>query len=150
MIDKEKMIGVVEGLLEGTDKYLIDLQVKTGNIITVIIDSDSTLTIDDCSALSKGIESRFDRDVEDFELRVTSYGADKPLKLKRQFVKNTGRKLEVLFQDDKRQKGKLVDVTENGIVLEPEQKKKARQKPVDPLEIAFDEIKEAKIILAFK
>lgn len=144
------MTGVVEGLLQETDKYLIDLQVKTGNIITVIIDSDNTVTIDDCSALSKGIESRFDRDVEDFELRVTSYGADKPLKLKRQFVKNTGRKLEVLFQDDKRQNGKLVDVKEYGIVLQPEKKKKGRQRFVEPLEIAFDEIKEAKIILAFK
>ncbi|MFP4469972.1 MAG: ribosome assembly cofactor RimP [Bacteroidales bacterium] len=149
MTDKAHIMEVADRLLQNTDKYLVDVRVKTGNIITVIIDGDSSVTIDDCSRLSKGIEAELNREEEDFELRVTSFGADKPLKLKRQYRKNIGRKFEVIKTDESRESGKLIEVTGDSIVLEPEKMRGKNEQP-QPVTIKFDDIKEAKIILSFK
>ena len=150
MTDRAYIMEVADGLLQDTDKYLVDVRVKPNNIITVIIDGDSSVTIDDLGKLSKGIEAALNRDEEDFELRVTSFGADKPLKLKRQYRKNIGRQMEVKKTDDTIETGKLTEVTEDMIVLEPAMKSKGRNEPPQPVKINFDDISEAKIILSFK
>ncbi len=150
MTDRAYIMEVADRLLQDTDKYLVDVRVKPNNIITVIIDGDSSVTIDDLGKLSKGIEAALNRDEEDFELRVTSFGADKPLKLKRQYRKNIGRQLEVKKTDDTIETGKLTEVTEDMIVLEPAKKTKGRNEPPQPVQINFDDISEAKIILSFK
>jgi ribosome maturation factor RimP len=87
MVEKTNILELVEEHLKGTDKFPVEVQIKGNNIITVIIDGDTGVTIDDCIRLSKHIESKLDRDTEDFELRVSSFGADKPLKMKRQYKK---------------------------------------------------------------
>ncbi len=151
MIEKSKIMEIADGLLQDSDKYMVDLQVKPGNIITVIIDGDSAVTIDDCMQLSRGIEKKLDRDQEDFELRVTSFGADKPLKLKRQYRKNIGRKVEILTSDDTRLTGKLLEVTDDHVVIEPEVLKKDKnQEPAQKVQIGFNNIKQTKIVLSFK
>ena len=39
------------------------------------------VTLDECMAVSRFLESKLDRNKEDFELEVSSPGLDKPLKL---------------------------------------------------------------------
>src|SRR5690554_3893892 len=68
------------GTPAGFTNYLVDVRVEGGNAITIEIDNDEGVDIDDCAALSRHLESKLDRDTEDFELTVTSAGLTSPFK----------------------------------------------------------------------
>jgi ribosome maturation factor RimP len=148
MIDKEKIAKLAVEYLEGSDKFLCEVQIKQGNIITISIDGDSFVSIDDCIHLSKTIESKLDRDAEDFELRVSSFGADKPLIFKRQYHKNVGRQLNITINEDKKITGILKSVENDTLVIETTPKKNTESVVLQM--IPFDEIKEARVVLKFK
>ena len=146
MIEKIKILELVQGALEGTDKYLVNLKVTPDNRIYVDIDGDNGVNIDDCIELSRAVESQLDRDEEDFELNVSSAGADSPLKLTRQYVKNVGRDLEVVMFDGKEAEGTLENADDNGIVLRTKGTKK--QAP-ETLRFAYKDIKSARVAIKF-
>ena len=81
---------MVEEKLASSSYYLVDVTVAPGNVITVEIDNDEAVSIDDCAELSRYIEERLDRDVEDYELEVGSAGITSPFKVLRQYIKNIG------------------------------------------------------------
>ena len=135
--------------LSGTDKFLVEVLVKPGNRIYVFIDGDHGVTIDDCVALSRFIESKFDRETEDFELNVSSAGADQPIRLPRQYLKNIGRSLQVKLSEEETVTGKLEAVNESGIVLTTTADKK-KKIPAETLNIPFETIVESKVIISFK
>ena len=118
MIAKSNIRKFIEEGIEGTDVFIVELNVSEQNRIHVVADSDSGLSIDKCVAVSRSIEGRLDREVEDFELQVTSPGLTNPLKVTRQYKKNVGRGLKVKTLEDKSLEGKLVEATDEGIVLE--------------------------------
>jgi ribosome maturation factor RimP len=149
MILQEHIEALANKTLEGTDIFITDVKVSTGNVITVTIDSETSLTIDDCIKVSRSIESSLDRDEEDFELRVTSYGADQPIRFQKQYKKNIGRQLEIILSDDTKITGTLTDVNESTIELEIKESKKKNAASVKTL-LAIKEIKEAKVILSFR
>ena len=148
MITEAQLSGIIEQGLEGTDKFLVLVKIRPGNKIMVFIDGDQAVTIEDCVKLSRIIESNFDRDQEDFELSVSTSGADQPLKLARQYPKHIGRTLMVKTGEDSR-KGKLEACDDNGIwlLLPADKKKKVAEEKVF---IPFTEITESKIELTFK
>ena len=150
MISKEKISALASEHLKDSDRFIMEVKVKTGNIITVYLDGDTPVTIDDCVALSRHIESGLDRDEEDFELRVTSYGADKPLILPRQYRKNTGRDLNILTRDGKSITGKLLDVEDDSILIEVKKEKKKNQFQATSVEVKFEDIEKAMIVIAFR
>jgi ribosome maturation factor RimP len=87
---------------------LFPVEVKMhGDEIEVFIDSDARgddgrirgVSVEDCIALSRAIESRFDRDAEDFSLTVSSAGIGQPLKVLRQYRKLIGSAVEVVLND---------------------------------------------------
>ncbi|HBN06801.1 MAG TPA: ribosome assembly cofactor RimP [Bacteroidales bacterium] len=147
MIDKEKVQSVVNQELEGSDLFLVDLKIGKDNKISVFIDGDNGVTIQNCIDLSKQIESNFDREVEDFELSVLSSGIGEPLKLNRQYEKNIGRNIEVITKEGEKIVGELLLVYEEKIVVKIQPKKK--KDPIVEKEILFDNIKESKIIILF-
>jgi ribosome maturation factor RimP len=149
MILQEHIETLANNTLNGTDMFVTDVKVSTGNVITVTIDSETSLTIDDCIRVSRAIESNLDRDEEDFELRVTSYGADQPIRFQKQYRKNIGRQLEITLSDDTKITGTLTDVSDDSIGLEIKESKKKNAAPVKKL-LAVKEIKEAKVILSFR
>jgi len=150
MIEKAKIVELANECLQTTDKYVVDLQVKTGNIISIVLDGDTSLNIVDCIQLSKFIESKLDREIEDFDLKVSSFGADKPFKLKRQYQKNIGREVEITTEDDKIIRGKLLEVNEEMIKIKPSGKKKKDQTTEEELRIDLDHIKQTKCTILFK
>ncbi len=147
MIDKEKVQTVVNQELEGSDLFLVDLKIGKDNKISVFIDGDNGVTIQNCIDLSKQIESNFDREVEDFELSILSSGIGEPLKLNRQYEKNIGRNIEVITKEGEKIVGELLLVNEEKIVVKIQPKKK--KDPIVEKEILFDNIKESKIIILF-
>ena len=118
MIEKEFVACVAEEQLAFSDCYLVDVTIKPGNLIVVEIDHDVAVGIDDCVALSRYIEERIDRDMEDYELEVGSSGVGYPFKIVRQYIKNVGNEVEVLLKTGMKLKGILKAADENGITVE--------------------------------
>ena len=128
MIDKTALEQVINEALEGSKLYLVTLKVSKDNIIDVALDSDEDITIDDCVAVNDAIHAAFDRDEEDYELTVGSYGITSPLLLPRQYQKNVGYEVEVLTADGRKLKGVLADADDEGFVLTTTAKKKLEGK----------------------
>lgn len=146
MIEKIKILELVNSALEGSEKFLVSLKITPDNRIFVDIDGDNGVNIDDCIELSRAIESQLDRDAEDFELNVSSAGADQPLKLVRQYRKNVGRDLEVVTLDGERAEGTLEDASDDGIVIRTAGTKK---QPAETLRFAYKDIKSARVAIKF-
>jgi ribosome maturation factor RimP len=135
--------------LAGTDKFLVEIFIKPVNRIYVFIDGDQGVKISDCVALSRHIESQYDRETVDFELNVSSSGADQPIKQPRQYLKNIGRSLHVKLSEENVITGKLEETDEKGITLITEGDKKKKISP-ETLKLTFEEIVESKVIISFK
>lgn len=121
----------VEQKLDGTDYFLVDLSVSPDNDIVVEIDSPSYVDIDFCTALNAAISGEFDRDVEDYSLEVGSAGITSPFKVKEQYFKNVGNKVEVLA-NGKKHKGILKEADSDGFILTEivKEKVEGQKKPV--------------------
>ena len=149
MINKDLVQKLAEKKLEGTDKFLVEVSVNKGNKISVFLDSDSSLSIEDCISVSRHIESTLDRETEDFELNVSSAGLDHPFKLIRQYRKYQGKEVEVLKTEGNKLIGLLIEVNTDGILIEiPANKKKKTDK--QQISLLFENIKETKGIISFK
>lgn len=147
MIDKLQILEIVdEELSKSDDKFVVGMKVTPDNRIFVDIDGDNGINIDDCIALSRAIESRLDREIEDFELNVSSAGADAPLKMPRQYRRHIGRELAVVMPDGERIEGTLTQADDSHFVVCTKGTKK-----VAPQEhcLAYNAIKTAQVILQF-
>jgi len=154
MISKEAIVEVVTPLLEKENLFLVEVSVRPGNRIVVTIDGDSGVSIDSCVAISKGIEASFDRNKEDYELEVTSAGLGQPLKMPRQFVKNIGQELEVNLKTGEKIKGILSNADSDGIVINVVKRvavegAKKKKDVTDSLQLAYPQIKSAKVVVKF-
>lgn len=143
----------VETLLQGHENhFLVEIRIKPTNNIKVFIDSDEGMPLSELiqynRKLYKDIEESGMYPDGNFSLEVSSPGLDEPLKLHRQYKKNIGRYVEVLLNDTTKVEGKLLEMTEDGIVLETEsgkgKKKELKQGP-----ILFENIKNTKIQIKF-
>jgi len=149
MIDKQLISKLAESELKGTDKFLVNVAVNPGNKISVILDGDTSISIDDCIEVSRFIESGLDREIEDFELSVSSAGLDQPLKLIRQYKKYINKEISVLTAEGIKNTGILAGILDDRIQLHiPENKKKKTKE--QNIEILFSDIKETKAIISFK
>lgn len=155
MIDKSVISELVEAYLKDTSDYLVDVLVAPGNVITVEIDNDNGVNIDECVALSRHLESKLDRDAEDFELTVTSAGLTSPFKTIRQYQKYEGKEIETLTKKGEKLKGVLKTVDENGFTLtvtkmvKPEGAKRKTEVEED-LHFDYNDIKHTKYLIRFK
>lgn len=155
MIEKSKVCHLVEEWLEGKDYFLVDVTVSTDNKIAVEIDHAEGVWIEDCVELSRYIESKLDREVEDYELEVGSAGIGQPFKVLQQYKNHIGCEVEVLVADGKKYIGLLKEVNEENFVLTVAKKVKLegekRPKMVEEdLTFAYNEIKYTKYLINFK
>ena len=146
MIDKFKVLDIVKDTLEGTEKYLVNMRITPDNRIFVDIDGDNGINIDDCIELSRTIENKLNREEEDFELNVSSAGAEAPLKMPRQYRRHIGRMLSVEPFEGEVVQGTLLEADEEQFVI-----KTKGQKKVAPQELTFryDNVKTVKVVLPF-
>lgn len=155
MIDKEVIKNIVEDKLSDTDMFLVDVLVRLGNIIVVELDSQTGIGIDDCCLLNKYIESKLNRDEEDFELEVGSAGITSPFKILQQYKKNIGNEVEVLTKGGSKLSGILKDASDNSFILtitKMEKPEGAKRKIAveEDLSFAYDEVKYTKYLIRFK
>ena len=128
MIDKNKVKALVAEWLEDKEYFFVDTTVDDNNKITVEIDHKDGVWIEDCCELSKFIESRLDREVEDYELEVGSAGIGQPFKVMQQYINNIGNEVEILTNDGKKLRGTLTDAQPDSITITYAEKQKAEGK----------------------
>ena len=154
MIDKKELTQVVNAALEGTDLFLVQVTVSADNVIDVALDSMGDVSIDDCMRVNDTVLDAFDRDVEDYELTVGSYGISSPLLVPRQYQKNLGGEVEVLTADGRKLKGTLTEADDQGFTVavptkvKREGKKRPEMVDVDT-KLQYNEIKYTKNIIKF-
>ena len=155
MIDRNVVSGIVNEWLEDKEYFLVDVAISLDNKIVVEIDHAEGVWIDDCVELSRFIESKLNREEEDFELEVGSAGIGQPFKVLKQYLNHVGREVEVLTKEGKKMEGILKEADAEKFVVTVQKKVKPegakRPKLVDE-DIAFmyDEVKYTKYLISFK
>ena len=141
-------------LEERKDLFLIDLKFSAGDDITVILDGDNGVSLQDCLDASRAIEFNMDREDHDFSLQVMSAGFSEPLSSERQFRKNIGRDLDILMNDSTKIEGELAKVDDEKITLilryrKPKEVGKGKVDVEEEKEIPYSEIKKALVAIKF-
>ena len=155
MIEKELIISIAEEYLKDSPNYLVDISIAAGNNITVEIDNDQGVDIEDCVALSRYLESKLNREEDDFELTVSSVGLTSAFKTQRQYKKYEGKEVEVLTKKGQKFTGILKSSDENGFTITVNRKERPegakRKIEIDEdQQFTFEEIKHTKYLISFK
>ncbi len=156
MATEEKQISLVQmvgKLLEEEQAYfLVSVNIRPINNISVFIDGDEGVTIEKCVKINRMlykqiVENELLADGE-FSLEVSSPGVDEPLKLKRQYIKNIGRFLEIDTIEGNHLEGKLLLADESVIELE-EERGKGKKKELIKHCLQYGHIKKAIVKVVF-
>jgi ribosome maturation factor RimP len=141
-------------LAERPELFLVDLSINDANKISINLDGDQGVNLQDCIDISRSIENNLDREEQDFSLEVASAGVSSPLKFVRQYKKNIGRSLMVKTNSSEEIEAKLVAADEDKITLEwqarePKKIGKGKETVQKKAEILYQNIKEAIVIVSF-
>ena len=132
--------------------FLVEIRIKPTNNIKVYIDGDQGVSIEKLVFYNRKLY----REMEEtglfpdgnFSLEVSSPGLDEPLKMHRQYLKNTGRFVEVLDLEGQRIEGKLLQVTDEALEVE-EVKGKGKKMETVVHTIPFARVKATKVQVKF-
>ena len=132
--------------------FPVEVKISPSNDIKVFLDADDGITIEKCTSVNKALykyieESGLFPD-GNFSLEVSSPGIDEPLKLYRQYKKNTGRKVAVLLNDGATTEGTLLDVSDDTITIE-EKTGKGNKIVIKTTTILFNQIKHTTVLITF-
>lgn len=117
-------------------------------IVTVIVDGESALNLDQVTVASKLVSELLDEATfmgeTPFTLEVTSPGIDRPLTLPRHFAKNIDRLLKVTKSDGVVITGRILSNTDNDLTLSVTEKKDVKE-----VVISLGDIKRAQVEIEF-
>ncbi len=117
-------------------------------IVTVIVDGESALNLDQVTVASKLVSELLDEasfmGETPFTLEVTSPGIDRPLTLPRHFAKNIDRLLKVTKIDGIVVTGRILSNTEDSVTLTVAEKKEVKE-----VVVALADIKRATVEIEF-
>ncbi len=153
MIEQKKIVQLIEERLSD-EQFIVSVNISSTNQIKVLIDGFSGVNISDCVSVSRNIEGNLDREVEDFELEVSSAGLSEPFSIQKQYEKNKGKEIEVVLNDGTKHEGILKDYDENGFELETSKREKVEGHKKKQLitqihRIEFDQTKTVKNSIKF-
>lgn len=137
-----------------TDCFVVDINLMNTKL-DIFIDADSEMTFRKCQQISRFVEAYLDEEQplgEKYTLNVGSPGIDRPLKFQRQYVKNIGRSMKVKTNEGEEHEGKMIAVDEERITLEAKvriKEGKRKKTVVQQTEIAYSDIKKAKVKISF-
>ena len=117
-------------------------------IVTVIVDGESALNLDQVTVASKLVSELLDEATfmgeTPFTLEVTSPGIDRPLTLPRHFAKNVDRLLKVTKTDGVVVTGRILSNTDSDVTLSVTEKKDVKE-----VVISLGDIKRAQVEIEF-
>jgi ribosome maturation factor RimP len=87
---------------------LVDFLVKGGKaskFIRVVVDHENGVSVDDCAHVSRTLSDMLDMEqdrwaLESYRLEVSSPGIDRPLQEEKNFLKNVGRDVKIIYQSN--------------------------------------------------
>ena len=155
MIEKKTVCQIVDEWLDGKEYFLVEVAISPDDKIVVEIDHKEGVWIEDCVELSRFIESKLNREEEDYELEVGSAGIGQPFKVVQQYYNHIGSEVEVLTKSGKKLAGVLKEADEEKFVVTVQKKVKLdgakRPKLMEEDEtFRYDEIKYTKYLISFK
>ena len=155
MIEKKTVCQIVEEWLDGKDYFLVEVTVSPDDKIVVEIDHAEGVWIEDCVELSRYIESKLNREEEDYELEVGSAGIGQPFKVLQQYYIHIGQEVEVMTKGGQKLTGILKDADEEKFTVTVQKKVKLegakRPKLVEEDEtFTYEQIKYTKYLISFK
>ena len=120
---KSDIIDAIGSEIVARGLYLIDVTISKDNDVEITIESEEgKVELEDCVAISRFFETKFDREQEDYSLTVTSAGLDQPFKVLKQYIKAIGRKVEVQLKGGKKMVAVLEAADQESITLKYSQK----------------------------
>lgn len=148
---KDQIAELITPALQQAGYFLEDVNLVTpGNhrIVTVIVDGESALNLDQVTVASKLVSELMDEapfmGETPFTLEVTSPGIDRPLTLPRHFAKNVTRLLKVTKTDGEVVTGRIVSNTDADVTLTVAVKKETKE-----VVVALSDIKRAVVEIEF-
>lgn len=150
MIEKSEIEKLVEEYIRERDLFIVGVRAGNSNRITVLVDTMDGITIEECAALHRYLEKNLDRNVEDYELQVSSPGLDMPFSVPEQYFKNEGKKVAVIDVYGTKYTGILRNITKGGFDLEIEIKSTGKGKEIKDIPFNFDQVKSTKAVLTIK
>ena len=156
MIQKKRIIELAQERIDELDNgcYLVDVSVSTKNAIFVKMDNlNHGVSIKDCISVSRNIEHNLDREVQDFELKVSSPGLDQPFMVHEQYLKNIGKTVELVTKSLSL-KGELTKVSSEEVELKQidtvKNKTTKKKETIETIHnIKMNEIKETRLVISF-
>lgn len=151
MAIKDQIAELITPALQQAGYFIEDVNLVTpGNhrIVTVIVDGESALNLDQVTVASKLVSELMDEapfmGETPFTLEVTSPGIDRPLTLPRHFAKNVTRLLKVTKTDGEVVTGRITSNTDTDLTLSVVEKKVTKE-----VVIALADIKRAVVEIEF-
>lgn len=147
----------IEQYLPDQEHFIVQVAMKPiagKQKILILLDADHGLDIDTCASVSRQLAAWIEESdliKEAYILEVSSPGLDFPLQGQRMYAKNKGRSLKVVTTDGAVFKGQLIEVLTESFKLMPEFKKKPKkgEPPVQPVDIAYSQVKKALVQVSF-
>ena len=140
----EEISAAIRPAIEATGNYLEELTITSAGkvkILTVIVDSESDLNLDQVTAVTKAISEIIEAlpalGDTPFTLEVTSPGLDRPLTKPRHWRRNLNRLVKITMSSGTLIEGRIVEVTEGTATVGSEV-------------LSFEDIKRATLEIEFK
>lgn len=109
---------VMEPEVEARGCFIVEITVSSDNDIEFVFEKEEGIVdMGDCVALNDIFLDKFDRDIEDYALTMTSAGLDQPFKVLKQYKKAIGEKVEAKIKGGKKLIAVLTDASEESITL---------------------------------
>jgi ribosome maturation factor RimP len=132
---ENRIIAMLDPLLEGSDMFLTSVRIKPTNNIKVFLDADSGLNVAKSAEVNRKLYHLIEESAMfpdgDYSLEVSSPGIEEPLGSLRQYKKNIGRTVEVTPLVGDAVTGILKEVTEEKVVLGVKGTKKLPPQDID-------------------
>ena len=139
----ESVTGAIAPIIEASGIYLEEVTLTGGSptILTVIVDRDTHLNLDQVTSVTKEISEVLENLAElgetPFTLEVSSPGIDRPLTLPRHWRKNHGRLSTIKLHNGQLVKGRIGEYVDEKV-------------KIDEQEIALVDIEKAHVEIEFK
>jgi len=120
----DEISAVIAPVVAASGNYLEEVTITPdgkSRILTVIVDSDTHLNLDQVTAVTREISDLLETHLalgdQPFTLEVTSPGIDRPLTELRHWKKNHGRLVSAIGIDGKEIKGRIGEVVDGVVVI---------------------------------
>ena len=124
---EERLLKLIE---PSPEVFLVEIKMVPGNKITVLLDADNGITIENCTRINRPLY-KFIEEMDffpdgNFSLEVSSPGIDRPLFTLGQFAEAVGQDVKIVLHEvldgRRRLRGKIVAVDGGRITLEFEER----------------------------